>query len=167
MSVIVMILVQSCSSIKDSGSRDGSGIDQATLEKAIQSRQFIVKFDMMYTYNGPVYLRPRSNYIIVDGENAIISTAYLGRQYGIRPIAGINMRGRASDYEITKKVKRERYDISLKVNNEGTRFDVYLTVGRNGTVSASMNSMRISSARYAGYIVPINRRTQFQDDDMI
>ena len=46
-----------------------------------------------------VDLVPRANYIIIDGETAVISAAYLGRQYDIRPIAGINMQGRAEEYE--------------------------------------------------------------------
>ena len=47
-----------------------------------------------------VELIPRANFIIIDGEKAVISTAYLGRQYDIKPIAGINMRGRAEDYAL-------------------------------------------------------------------
>lgn len=102
-----------------------------------------------------MFLRPRSNYLIVDGDKAIIRAAYLGRQYSFRPIAGININGRAANYEAVKKEPKEKYRISMEVENEGVQFDVDLTISGSGTVSASVNSLKISSARYSGHLEPI------------
>ncbi|HLP72095.1 MAG TPA: DUF4251 domain-containing protein [Bacteroidales bacterium] len=157
LSVFSILLISSCSVSREAGE---SQLDEAVVRQAIESRRFIVKLDRLYTYGGMMFLRPRANYIIVDGEKAIISTAYVGRQYDIRPIAGINMHGLTSDYRITGRESRGTYEISMKVGNQASSFDIYLTVGKTGSVSASVNSIRIESARYSGYIVPIGERPE-------
>ncbi|MGE5419826.1 MAG: DUF4251 domain-containing protein [Chloroflexota bacterium] len=153
-----MVLITSCASSKEtvSDSEEYRKIDNETLRRAIESRRFIIKLERMYTYGGMLDLRPRSNYIIVDGARAVINAAYVGRQDDIRPIAGINMRGNATGYEITRRISREMYDIKLRVENGGAAFDVYLTISGDGTANASVNSMRISNARYRGYVVPLS-----------
>lgn len=153
--ISIFLSMQSCTSSRELASSGVKEIDPATLENAIKSRRFIVKFDMMHTYQGPMFLRPRSNYLIIDGDKAIIRAAYLGRQYSIRPIAGINFNGRATNFEVVKKEPKEKYRISMEVQNEGALFDVDLTITGSGMVSASVNSLKISSARYSGYLEPI------------
>lgn len=155
------LIISSCSSSKEFVSDSGfRGIDENELRQAIEGRRFIIKLDRLYTYGGFLDLRPRANYIIVDGQNAVISAAYMGRQYGFRPIAGINMKGTASRYEITQRQSKRMYDIKLRVENGGTAFDVYLTIGKNGNADASVNSARISNAHYRGYIVPLDEKPQ-------
>lgn len=154
-SVILMI---SCASSREiiSDREENRKIDDETLRKAIESRRFIIKLERMYAYGGMFDLRPRSNYIIVDGTRAVINAVYIGRQFDIRPIAGINMRGDATGYQITRRISKEMYDIKLRVENDGAAFDVYLTINGNGIANASVNSMRISNARYRGYVVPLS-----------
>ncbi|HEX2974717.1 MAG TPA: DUF4251 domain-containing protein, partial [Bacteroidales bacterium] len=105
-------------------------------------------------------LVPRLNYIIVDGNKAVISTAYFGRQWDIRPIAGINVRGNTERYEVTNKYSKGMYQISMKVSNQSALFNVNLTVGKNGTVNAYVDGIRIETARYRGYVVPIRNQNQ-------
>jgi uncharacterized lipoprotein YajG len=133
-------------------------VNQALVKQAVESRRFIVKLDRMYLTGGMVHLKPRANYIIVDGSKAIINAAYMGRQWDIRPIAGINMRGVSSDFELTNQVSKGIYKISMKVGNNSSTFDVYMTIGKDGSVNASLNNVRIQNIRYTGYIVPISDR---------
>lgn len=133
-------------------------VNQAIVKQAIESRRFIVKLDRMYLTGGMVQLKPRANYIIVDGRKAIINAAYMGRQWDIRPIAGINMKGVASDFELTNQVSKGVYKISMKVDNNSGTFDVYMTVGKDGSVNATLNNVRIQNVRYTGYVVPISDR---------
>lgn len=164
-SILPILLVTSCSVTKEAGERQ---YDEATIRHAIESRRFIVKLDRLYTWGSPVFLRPRSNYIIIDGQKAVISTAYIGRQYDIRPIAGINMRGITSDYRITGRESRGTYQVSMKVGNQSSTFDVFLSVGKSGSVSASVNSLRIENTRYSGYIVPLGQQERRgSDDDLV
>jgi hypothetical protein len=102
-------------------------------------------------------LIPRANFIIIDGDRAVISTAYLGRQYDIKPIAGINMRGRAVEYALTNNTSKGSYDIKVKVQNgRNASFDVYINVTKNGSCTASLSSLKIDNVRYSGYLVPIS-----------
>jgi hypothetical protein len=163
---VISILLVSCSAGKEMRSEkaqikmQNSIQNQAEVQNAIESRRYIVKLERLYLNWGILDLKPRANYIIVDGEKAVISAAYFGRQYDIRPIAGINIRGITKDYELTRKESKGLYEIKMKVDNGPASFDVYLTVGKNGSVSASMNSLKISNVRYRGYIVPIRNKEQ-------
>ena len=91
--IISLMVLSSCSTTKETGSaraetrKEKKITDQALVKSAVQSRRFIIKFDRIYfSYGGMVDLIPRANYMIVDGEKAILNTAYLGRQYDISPL---------------------------------------------------------------------------------
>lgn len=154
-SVLSALLITSCSVAKEAGFTGDRQADETLIRQAVESKRFIVKLEKLYTFGGMLFLRPRSNYIIVDGRNAVINTAYIGRQYDIRPIAGINMRGNTTDYEVTNKVSKGTYQIKMKVGNGANSFDVFLNIDKRGSVSASVNSLKIENTRYFGYIVPI------------
>jgi sensor domain CHASE-containing protein len=159
---LALLFMSSCAtsketlSVRDELKKEKLLAEQALIEKAVESRRFIIKLDKIYfTYGGIADLIPRSNYIIIDGRKAIISAAYLGRQFDFRPIAGINMRGEAIEYELTSNTSKGLYEIKMKVDNKTNSFDVYLRIGKNGSCSASLSSMKIDNVRYQGYIVPI------------
>lgn len=157
------IVLSSCMTTKEADLSKASGKnekrikDQLTVKNAVDSRKFIIKLNRIYsTGGGMVDLVPRANFIIVDGDRAVISTAYLGRQFDIRPIAAINLRGRAEEYAVTSKPEKGSYDIKLKIGNEGSvSFNVFLFIGKNGYCSASVSSLKIDNIRYTGYLVPI------------
>lgn len=133
--------------------------DEQVVKRAVESRRFIVRFDRIYhPHGGFADLRPRSNYIIIDGNNAVINAAYIGRQYDFRPVAGFNVKGRTVEYEVTKKMKNGSYEVRMRVDNGANSFDVYLTIGSTGNANASVQGMRIQNARYSGHVVPIGNR---------
>lgn len=134
---------------------------QDEVRNAIESRKFIIKFDRLYfSYGGIADLLPRANYIIIDGEKAIINTAYLGRQFDIRRIAAIDIFGRSVNYELTNDLSKGNYKVKMKVNNGGgNSFDLYLDISKNGYCTVSVMSLKINSVRYSGYIVPISPKT--------
>ena len=161
------MVISSCTTTKEAKSsrvelrKEKKLTEQAVVKQAVESKRFIIKFDRLYfLYGGIVDLLPRANYIIIDGEKAIIYTAYLGRQYDIKPIAGINLFGKAMNYELTNNLSKGSYEIKMKVRNEGSNsFDVYLTISKNGNCSASINSLKINNINYSGYVVPISDNT--------
>jgi hypothetical protein len=139
--------------------KDRKFAEQQMVKKAIESARFIVRFDRIYySYGGMADLVPRANYILVDGSKAAISAAYLGRQSGFRPISGINMAGKTTEYNIKSNVEKGRYDVNLKVNGRTDSFTVYLTIGADGTANVSMSSARLSNVRYTGHIQPIQEK---------
>lgn len=161
---VSLIILSACSTTKEAGlsraeaRKEKKAINQGIVKGAIESRRYIVKLNRIYfRYGGTTELIPRANFIIIDGERAIISTAYLGRQYDIKPIAGINMRGMAQDYALTDNLSKGSYQIKLRVNNGGSNsFDVYIDVSKDGYCSASVSSLKIDNVRYSGYVVPIS-----------
>jgi hypothetical protein len=174
--ITTMVIISSCSSTKEAKStriesqNDKKLAKQELVKNAIESRRFIVKLDRLFlTYGGTVQLVPRANYIIVDREKGIISTAYFGRQYAIKPIAAINMFGKTMDYEMTNNTAKGAYKIRLKVADGGKSFDVFLDISKSGSCSASISSLLITNMSYSGHVVPITKRTNpsLQNKDVI
>jgi hypothetical protein len=171
-----VIILSSCSTTKNATSSSTLSRDKKrvvareTVKNAVESKRFIVKLNRMYpTYGGIIQLVPRENYIIVDGEKGIISTPYFGRQFGFRPISGINMFGRTMDYKLIKYPDKGAFGISMKVSEGGTSFNVFLQISRSGTCDVSISSMLINNVRYSGNLVPINNmsRTMARKSGMI
>ncbi len=162
--LVFPILLSSCITSKDATSsraelrKEKKATSQLLVKNAVDSRKYIIKLNRIYfSYGRNIELVPRANFIIVDGDRAVISTAYLGRQYDSRGIAGIDIRGKALDYAVTSKLSKGTYEIKLKVSNgRATTFDVYLTISKNGYCSASVSSIKIDNIRYSGYLVPIS-----------
>ena len=174
--ITTMVIISSCSTTKEAKSsriesrNDKKLATQEIIKNAVESRRFIVKLDRLFlTYGGTVQLVPRANYIIVDREKGIISTAYFGRQYAFKPIAAINMFGKTMDYEITNNTAKGAYKIKLKVADGGTSFDVYLDISKSGSCSASISSLLINNLSYSGHVVPITKSTNpsLQNKDVI
>lgn len=157
-----VLVLSSCSSTKEARTakaelnKENKLAEQVVVKQAVESRRFIIKLDRIYLTRGMIDLIPRANYIIVDGQKAIIAAAYFGRQYDFKPIAGINIHGVAENYAVTSNVSKGKYEIKMKVSNKTASFDVYLTIGKDGNCTASVNSLKISNVRYRGYVVPIS-----------
>jgi Domain of unknown function (DUF4251) len=175
--LISLLVMSSCTTTKEAHSsklelrKEKKLTEQWLVKNAVESRRYIIKLDRIYfSYGGITDLIPRANFIIIDGEKAIISTAYLGRQYDIKPIAGINIRGRAEDYAVTNNLSKGSYQINMKVKNGGANsFVLYLTISKNGFCNASVSSLKIDNITYSGYLVPLIDKTKpsLQKGDMI
>ena len=164
--ISTLLIVSSCATTKEAKlarkelKNEKKLAEQVLIEKAVESRRFIIKLDRIYfTRGGFLDLKPRNNYIIIDGKKAIISAAYIGRQYDIKPIAGISMHGEAKNYEMSNNTSKGLYKIKMDVDNEFNSFNINLTVGNNGSCTASLSSMKIDFVSYHGHIVPIEDNT--------
>ncbi|HUX55863.1 MAG TPA: DUF4251 domain-containing protein [Bacteroidales bacterium] len=169
--ISTIMVLSSCATTKEAKStrielkNEKKLANQAIVEKAVESKRFIIKFDKIYlSRGGMIDLLPRSNYIIIDGNKAIISAAYLGRQYDIKPIAGISMQGENNNYELTNNSSGGMTRIKMKINNSTNSFDVYLTISKDGRCNASLSSLMIDNIRYRGHIVPIKDKKAKTDN---
>lgn len=168
--LVSIIIISSCSTTKEANSsraeakKEKKILEQAQVKNAVESKRYIIKFDRIYfSRGGFIDLIPRANYLIVDMERAILSTAYVGRQYDFRGIAAINMRGKADGYALTSNVSKGSYNIELKVTNgRSATFDVYVRISKDGYCSVSVNSLKIDNVNYSGYLVPIIDKTDTQ-----
>ena len=171
---ISLIILSSCASSKEaqlSGSerRDEKKVaDAEAIRQAVESGKFIIKLDRLYVrWGGILDLKPSYNYIILNGDKAIIQAAYAGRQHGIRPIAGINLSGKPINLEITRNPEKDKYELSMKVTRGGDTFDVNLNIFENGSCNASLSSIKIDHVEYSGQIVPIKDKVNYPESNDI
>jgi hypothetical protein len=130
-------------------------VQQADIKQAVDMRRFLIKFNRLYnSQGGIVELFPRSNYILLEGDRVVISAAYIGRQFGYRPVKGIDMVGKAVTFEMKSNAKGV-YDIRMKVKNESNTFDVFITITDNGRCDASLINYRLDHVRYTGNFIPL------------
>ncbi len=165
---ITILALSSCATVNETQVsrkellKESRSAHKAVVENAVESGRFIVRFDRIYfTHGGMADLVPRANYMIIDEGKAVISAAYLGRQFGYRPISGINAVGRTVEYALTGDASKGKYDLDVKVDSRGDSFNVFLSIGPDGSCTVSMSSARISNVRYSGHLVPLNEKEQY------
>ena len=133
-------------------------LEMAIVKKSVESRQYIIRMDKIFTTGGIwADLMPRNNYIIIDGEIASVSLAYLGRSYVSRPISGINFNGHTVYYKLSSVESKGLYNIETKVQKGNDTFDFYLTISDSGNCTVSVNNSHLQSVSYRGSLVPITR----------
>jgi hypothetical protein len=157
----VVFLISACSSSKDMSSSKADNrklkklAEQADIKRAVESRKYVIKVDRLYVRGSRIDLIPTSNFVIVNGEIASISLAYMGNSFG-RPISGINMNGRANSYKMESNETKGGYKIQMSVTYGSDKFDVYLTIGSSGNCNISLNNAYIQSVNYSGNLVPLS-----------
>jgi len=168
--LIPLLIVSSCVSTKETKSararlRNEKKIaEQVVVDNAIAAKRYVIKFNRLYmTRGGIIDLVPKANYLILDGKKAIISAAYFGRQYDVRPIEGINMKGVVVNYNMKTDSAKGRYNITMKVANQYNSFNVYLTIGKDGSCNVSIDNIKIDQIRYSGDLFPIKDKNDEPD----
>jgi hypothetical protein len=136
-------------------------VQQAELKQAVEARRFLIKFNKLYySHGGMIDLKPTYNYILLDGERVVISAAYMGRQYGNRPIKGIDMVGKAVSFELKNNTSKGIYEIKMKVKNDLNTFDLNVTITNDGYCNASVASYKIDYVRYTGSFIPLKPKEE-------
>ncbi|MGQ9620430.1 MAG: DUF4251 domain-containing protein [Bacteroidales bacterium] len=132
--------------------------EEVAVRKAIESRQYVLRMDRIFLSGGEVIeIVPRNNFIIVNGEIISVSLAYAGRSFGIRQITGINFNGRTGKYLMKSDEAKGVYNIEVEaITQNNDKFDLYLTLGSNGSCTASVNNPYIQTVNYHGTILPLS-----------
>ncbi len=160
--VVCAGLLSACTATKEAGSSgnissaERKAAEQMALKKAIEARKYVIRVDKIIPPGGmPVDLVPRHNFVIINGEMASVSLAYVGRSFGIRQITGINFNGRTGNYQMKTNEEKGIYDIHMEVYRGSDKFDLYLTLGTGGYCSLSINNTYIETVRYNGTLAPL------------
>jgi hypothetical protein len=103
----------------------------------------------------------------VDRDQAILNTAYIGRQFDIKAIAAIDIRGKALDYAVTDNLSKGSYEIKMKVKNNGSSsFDVFVRISKDGACTISVSNLKIDDVTYDGYLVPLKDQPTATPEDV-
>jgi hypothetical protein len=141
---------------------------QENIKKAVESKRFAIELDKLYLpRNGFVDLYEGSNYIIIDGNKAVISAGYMGRQRGLYPVAGIRLTGRPSVYNLKKNDSKGIYKIEMEVTAGNDTFHIFMTISENGHCSALISGLKIEDSRYSGDFIPIEHAKKVPEPDAI
>jgi hypothetical protein len=153
------LLITSCSSSKEASSSkaERKNIEKEQVIHAVEARQYVIRLDKIISQTGTAFLVPENNFFIMNGEIASVSLAYMGRSFYIRPISGINFNGQTVSYEMQKNTEKGSYDIQVKVEANGNRFDFYLSIGTSGNCSISVTNPNIQSVSYYGTLIPLEK----------
>jgi hypothetical protein len=161
--LMVIFLFPACSSTREMSSTKAENrkqkklAEQAEIKKAVESRKYIIKVDRFFAAGGRrIDLIPRSNFVIINGEFASISLLYMGRSYTVRPISGINFNGHTVNYKMESDDARGTYKIRMVVQAGNDKFDVFMTIGNEGSCNVSLNNSYIQSANYTGTLEPFS-----------
>jgi hypothetical protein len=172
--VTTLLVITSCASTKDGGLSRAELRNEKKLakveivKKAVEARRYIIKLDKMHFASGGIIdLMPRANYIIIDGNKAVVRAAYMGRSYEFKPVAGINLVGKTANYQLTNHVSSGNFEIKMVVDNGTNSFDIYLSISKTGNCTASINTMRIDYTNYDGHLVPIKEKNSSPAKDQV
>ncbi|HUX96453.1 MAG TPA: DUF4251 domain-containing protein [Bacteroidales bacterium] len=138
------------------------------VKSAIESKSFAVEFERLYMYRyGMVNLIPRSNFIVIDGDKAYVSAAYMGRQRGFMPIAGIKLSGQPSYYKMEKNTSKGTYTIEMEVKGDNDIFHIRIIISENGNCNTTISANMIDSVKYTGSLIPRKKKTKVPEPDAI
>lgn len=138
------------------------------VKSAVESKSFVVEFERLYMYRyGMINLIPRSNFILIDGDKAYISAAYMGRQIGFMPIAGIKLSGQPTYYRMEKNTSKGTYTIKMEVKGDNDIFHIQLIISENGNCSTTISANMIDSVKYTGSLKPRTKKNKVPEPDAI
>jgi hypothetical protein len=166
--LLMILVITACSSTRNVSNSETAGntraenrkakklAEQAVVQKAIQSRKYVIRVNRLYSTGGRfVEMVPSSNFLIVNGEITSISLGYVGRSFGTRPITGINLNAHTSSYHMETNETKGGYKIEMSVKYGSDKFDVYITIGNDGSSDITINNAYIQSIRYTGELEPL------------
>jgi hypothetical protein len=130
---------------------------QEVVQKTVESGSFLIKMDRLQLPGGGfISLLPSSNYIIVNNGYIRMRVGYIGRSYEFRPITGINLKGKATRFELISDKANGVYEMKIDVEDNGDRFNIDLSVSGDEYCNAIISNIRIETARYYGHLIPNN-----------
>lgn len=148
--ITLSLLLFSCSSTTKLEKSELAALKGEEVKTALNSQKFVIRIDRTSSRRGgPVFLNTSHNYLIVDGENARMNLAYIGRSNNIRRISGINMAGKVTERSLVQK-KRGNMQLKLTLEQEEDAFDVNIDVSKGGECLVSVYNLHLDPISYRG-----------------
>lgn len=133
-------------------------------EKAIQEKAFTLEADrVIFKYGQTAYVTSNTNFVSVNGEEAVVQVAFNIPVSGPNGIGGVTVEGKVTNYEV-KKDKKHNIRVSMNVMGTGisARIDISLPHGGNNAsvdITPNFNSNRMS---LSGTLLPIEKSNVYK-----
>ena len=104
-------------------------------------------------------LATRSNYLRINGENAVADMPYFGRAYSggySSSDGGIKFDGIAANYSVDKNDKKRRLTIKFKVDGSDDNYNCTLTISGMESASLSISSNKRQVISYTGLVQEVS-----------
>lgn len=139
-------------------------IQHAEAVEAVNAKKFTLEADrVVFKYGQTAYVTSNTNFVSVDGENAVVQVAFNIPVAGPNGLGGVTVDGTVSSYEV-KTDKKGTTFLSMNVMGTGisARLDISMPKGTNSatvTISPNFNSNRLT---LTGVILPSFRSSIFK-----
>lgn len=139
-------------------------IQHAEAVEAINAKKFTLEADqVVFKYGQTAYVTSNTNFVSVDGEDAVVQVAFNIPVAGPNGLGGVTVDGKVSSYEV-KTDKRGTLYLSMNVMGTGisARLDISMPKGTNNatvTITPNFNSNRLT---LNGVILPAFKSSVFK-----
>ena len=134
-------------------------IQHAEAVEAINAKKFTLEADqVVFKYGQTAYVTSNTNFVSVDGEDAVVQVAFNIPAAGPNGLGGVTVNGKVSSYE------RGTLYLSMNVMGVGisARLDISMPKGTNNatvTITPNFNSNRLT---LNGVILPAFKSSVFK-----
>lgn len=139
-------------------------IQHAEAVEAINAKKFTLEADqVVFKYGQTAYVTSNTNFVSVDGEDAVVQVAFNIPVAGPNGLGGVTVDGKVSSYEM-RTDKRGTLYLSMNVMGTGisARLDISMPKGTNNatvTITPNFNSNRLT---LNGVILPAFKSSVFK-----
>ena len=139
-------------------------IQHAEAVEAINAKKFTLEADqVVFKYGQTAYVTSNTNFVSVDGEDAVVQVAFNIPVAGPNGLGGVTVDGKVSSYEMRTDKKGTLY-LSMNVMGVGisARLDISMPKGTNNatvTITPNFNSNRLT---LNGVILPAFKSSVFK-----
>ena len=139
-------------------------IQHAEAVEAINAKKFTLEADqVVFKYGQTAYVTSNTNFVSVDGEDAVVQVAFNITAAGPNGLGGVTVNGKVSSYEM-RTDKRGTLYLSMNVMGVGisARLDISMPKGTNNatvTITPNFNSNRLT---LNGVILPAFKSSVFK-----
>lgn len=139
-------------------------IQHAEAVEAINAKKFTLEADqVVFKYGQTAYVTSNTNFVSVDGEDAVVQVAFNIPVAGPNGLGGVTVDGKVSSYEM-RTDKRGTLYLSMNVMGVGisARLDISMPKGTNNatvTITPNFNSNRLT---LNGVILPAFKSSVFK-----
>ena len=130
---------------------------------ALDEQAFVIEAHTLsdrYGYSLPV--SPNTNFIAVDGEEAVIQLAFRVGP-GLNGLGGVTYEGKVTKLEITERKKGKGHFLTMRIFGPGIgSVDIFADILADGGISAQVVGMNGQRFRYRGDFVPLEESFIYQ-----